>query len=71
MQTNNQNYPHYDVQRTIFSLLMSAVDISLRFEIYEDALARQSDLVDLIEAYAVTVEQAYEDHVRSAQMPGA
>ena len=52
-----KQYPHYDLQSSIYSLLLSALTLSVHYEKYPGAEKRQKDLELLIKAYLETCKQ--------------
>lgn len=49
-------YPHYSVQSSIYSLLLSALNMSEHYEKHPDAETRQKKLDDLVRDYQNTCE---------------
>jgi hypothetical protein len=49
-------YPHYSVQSSIYSLLLSALNMSEHYEKYPDAETRQKKLDELVREYQDTCE---------------
>jgi hypothetical protein len=49
-------YPHYSVQSSIYSLLLSALNMSEHYEKYPDAETRQKILDDLVRRYQETCD---------------
>jgi len=49
-------YPHYSVQSSIYSLLLSALNMSEHFERFPSAEARQKKLEDIVRDYQDTCD---------------
>ena len=49
-------YPHYNVQASIYSMLLSALNLSEHFEKFPGVEERQRKLEDLITAYLATCD---------------
>jgi hypothetical protein len=59
----NNDIENYDrqVRVGILNLLMTALDLSLRFETFDGALERQTMLADVILLYQETLDQTEEE----------
>lgn len=49
-------YPHYSVQSSIYSLLLTALNLSERYEKYPGAEERQEILDDMVRVYQNTCD---------------
>jgi len=52
-----KQYPHYDLQSSIYSLLLSALTLSTHYEKYPGVEKRQKDMEQLLKAYLETCKQ--------------
>lgn len=51
-----EKYPHYSVQSSIYSLLLSALNMSVRYEKYPGAEERQKTLDEMVLVYQNTCD---------------
>lgn len=54
---DSTKWPHYDVQNSVYCLLLSALNLSEHFEKYPGAEDRQKKLESLLKDYLVTCDQ--------------
>jgi len=68
-QQYNEKYPHYPVQSSIYSLLVSAMNMSVRYEQRPGGRERQQALKALIADYEITCDQSQKAYSNANKKP--